>query len=57
MSRPSIIDRLVSEHVDDGTGRCRSCSSAHQPGRGDYPCAIRNDLDDARRRLAAPVAT
>jgi hypothetical protein len=57
MSRPSIIDRLDSEHVDDGTGRCRSCSSGDESGRRDYPCPIRNDIEDARRRLAEPVGT
>jgi hypothetical protein len=52
MSQPSMIERLDPEHVDDGTGHCRSCSSGGQSGRGVYPCSIRNNLDDARRRLA-----
>jgi hypothetical protein len=55
MSQPSMIDRLDPQHADDGTGHCRSCTSGGQSGRDKYPCSIRNNLDQARRRLPDPV--
>jgi hypothetical protein len=56
MSRSEMADRLESDHADDGTGHCRSCSCGGQTGRYTYPCDIRRAVDEARRRMAEPVA-
>jgi hypothetical protein len=52
MSQPSMVDRLEPQHADDGSGRCRSCSSGAQAGRYRFPCPIRLAVDEARRKLA-----
>jgi hypothetical protein len=52
MSQPQMIDRLAPLHADDGTGRCRTCSSGGQTGRYQHPCNIRRAVDEARRLLA-----
>jgi hypothetical protein len=53
VSQPQMIDRLALTHADDGSGRCRSCSSGAQTGRYAYPCSIKRAVDEARRRLDA----
>jgi hypothetical protein len=52
MSQPQMADRLEQQHADDGTGHCRSCSSGGQTGRYRHPCAIRDAVDEARRRMS-----
>lgn len=47
-SQPGAADRLLAEHVDDGTGHCRTCSSGGQTGRYRFPCSIRLAIDQAR---------
>jgi hypothetical protein len=37
---PGLAARLLSEHADDGSGRCRRCSMAGQAGRERWPCRI-----------------
>lgn len=39
-NHPGLASRLLSEHVDDGTGRCRTCSCGGQSGRQRWPCQI-----------------
>jgi hypothetical protein len=39
--QPGAPDRLLDLHIDDGSGRCRICSSGAQTGRYRHPCAIR----------------
>lgn len=39
-SQPVVIERLLAEHVDDGTGRCQICSSGPQAARKIWPCAL-----------------
>jgi hypothetical protein len=38
---PDVVERLLDAHQDDGTGRCRACTT---PGRGTpktvWPCGI-----------------
>jgi hypothetical protein len=38
---PDVIVRLLQEHVDDGSGHCRTCTT---PGRGTpnaaWPCGL-----------------
>ncbi len=47
---PDLSAKLAAEHVDDGTGRCRSCTA---PGRGvpgaRWPCVLALLAVDARR--------
>ena len=39
-SQPGMADRLIVEHANDGTGRCRTCSTGGQAGRYRWPCAL-----------------
>ncbi|MGH3587473.1 MAG: hypothetical protein ACRDQ0_14230 [Pseudonocardia sp.] len=57
MSQPQMTDRLADVHADDGSGRCRTCSSGAQTGRYQHPCDIRIAVDEARRRLDQTVVT
>ena len=33
-------ERLIREHADDGSGRCRTCTSGPQSGRVRSPCRL-----------------
>ena len=46
-SQPGMADRLLAEHADDGSGRCRVCSSGAQSGRYQWPCAIQQAATEA----------
>lgn len=46
-SQPGMAQRLLSEHVDDGSGRCRVCSTGGQTGRYRWPCALRRYAEQA----------
>jgi hypothetical protein len=46
-----MIEKVSAEHTDDGSGRCRCCSSRAQTV-DPYPCAIRLAADEARRIIA-----
>jgi hypothetical protein len=54
-----LPERLLELHVDDGTGRCRLCSSGAQTGRYQHPCSLRilaaEALEIQRRRRAEEV--
>jgi hypothetical protein len=39
-SQPGMVERLLVVHADDGSGRCRVCSTGGQTGRYRFPCAI-----------------
>jgi hypothetical protein len=39
-AEPGLAERLLAVHVDDGSGRCRVCSSGAQSGRNAWPCTI-----------------
>ena len=39
-SQPGMADRLIANHANDGTGRCRTCSTGAQAGRYRWPCAL-----------------
>jgi hypothetical protein len=39
-SQPGMAERLLIEHADDGSGRCRACSGGGQSGRHRWPCTI-----------------
>jgi hypothetical protein len=47
-SQPGMAQRLLTEHVDDGSGRCRVCSTGGQTGRYRWPCALRRYAEQAR---------
>jgi len=57
MSQSGMADRLEKQHADDGGGRCRCCSAGAQTGRYSYPCAIRDAVDEARRRMGEAVSS
>ena len=48
LSQPGMAQRLLTEHVDDGSGRCRVCSTGGQTGRYRWPCALRRYAEQAR---------
>ncbi len=52
LARDGRAERLAPEHVDDGTGRCRSCPAGPQAGRMVWPCNLAI-LAAAARALAA----
>jgi hypothetical protein len=37
-----VADVLLEKHIDDGTGRCKVCSTGNQSGHHRYPCTLRN---------------
>jgi hypothetical protein len=37
-SEHGMADRLLAQHVDDGSGRCRVCTGGSQTGRLTWPC-------------------
>ena len=44
--------RLLTEHVDDGTGRCSVCSQGGQAGHVRWPCQLATAAQRAADRLA-----
>jgi hypothetical protein len=38
VSEPGMAERLLTQHVDDGTGRCAICTGGSQSGRFVWPC-------------------
>jgi len=47
-SQPGMAERLLAEHADDGSGRCRVCSTGGQTGRFPWPCTLYRSACDAR---------
>jgi hypothetical protein len=39
-TRPTLRDRLLVQHTDDGTGHCRTCAVGGQRGHYVWPCSI-----------------
>ncbi len=39
--QPTAIAQMLAEHVDDGSGHCRTCTAGPQAGRQVYPCWLR----------------
>lgn len=37
---PGLPERLVTEHVDRGDGRCERCGVGNQAGQQPWPCTI-----------------
>lgn len=40
VDQPMAIGRLLTDHVDDGRGHCRSCTLGGQRGFLVWPCTI-----------------
>ena len=40
VEQPDAIAKLLTQHVDDGRGRCRSCAIGSQRGFHTWPCTI-----------------
>ncbi|MGI5128055.1 hypothetical protein ACQEVB_14690 [Pseudonocardia sp. CA-107938] len=49
---PGATDRLLAEHVDDGSGRCQVCSAGPQAGRMMWPCRLYGVAEVAARVVA-----
>jgi hypothetical protein len=49
LSQPGMAARLIAEHVDDGSGRCRGCPVGGQRGRHSWPCTLRRAAEEAQR--------
>ena len=49
LSQPGMAARLMAEHADDGSGRCRGCPVGGQRGRHAWPCTLRRAADEADR--------
>lgn len=52
---PALADRLMAEHVDDGTGRCRLCPLGDQAGHQLWPCRIHSAAAASRSRPRRPI--
>lgn len=37
---PGVAQRLLADHVDDGTGHCRRCPVGAQAGYQRWPCTL-----------------
>jgi hypothetical protein len=47
LGQPGMAERLMAEHADDGSGRCRVCPVGGQRGRHSFPCTIRRAAEEA----------
>jgi hypothetical protein len=56
-SQPGMAGRLLAEHADDGSGRCRRCSAGGQTGRYRWPCAIHRSATQAHEQRHAVPGT
>lgn len=54
-SEPGMAERLLGAHTDDGTGRCRVCSTGAQTGRVRWPCTIHHRAQQAHHDASHPV--
>lgn len=46
LDQPGLLDALLDQHQDDGTGYCRACPGP-QSGRRRFPCDVRRAVDRA----------
>ena len=56
-SEPCMAERLLGAHADDGTGRCRVCSTGAQSGRLRWPCTIHHRAHQARQDAVHPIGS
>lgn len=38
LGQPTAVAKILGEHVDDGTGKCRSCGCRARGDRMPWPC-------------------
>ncbi|MGH3569051.1 MAG: hypothetical protein ACRDRH_24115 [Pseudonocardia sp.] len=48
-----LVDRVLAEHVDDGSGRCTACPRSGPAEWRRWPCRLRSLATLARESLAA----
>jgi hypothetical protein len=53
-AEPGMAQRLLRAHADDGTGRCRICSTGAQTGRFQWPCTIHKRARQAHETTDQP---
>jgi hypothetical protein len=53
MLRPTATKKLLAQHVDDGRGRCTTCSVGAQQGHHLWPCTIHAAAVRASRHLGS----
>jgi hypothetical protein len=49
VNNPGLADALLAQHVDDGSGHCRSCALGAQRGYQQHPCDIHCTAERARQ--------
>jgi hypothetical protein len=54
---PAGIEKLLAEHVDDGTGHCRRCPLPGQRGFDSWPCLHHTAATLAAEQPAGPSHT
>jgi hypothetical protein len=54
-SEPGMAERLLDAHRDDGTGRCRVCSTGAQTGRARWPCTLHHHAHQAHQQSSHPI--
>lgn len=47
--QPGLVARLLTDHVDDGTGHCRVCTAGAQAGRQVSPCRLLDLAEQASK--------
>lgn len=57
LAREGCAERLLAEHVDDGTGHCAVCPAAGQAGRVTWPCSLANYATAAQHLADGRPAT
>ena len=53
-AEPGMAQRLLRAYADDGTGRCRICSTGAQTGRFQWPCTIHKRAHQAHETTDQP---
>lgn len=48
--QPGAAERLLAQHLNDGTGHCLVCSAGPQAGRKVWPCPIHEYAQSASRQ-------
>jgi hypothetical protein len=48
LAQPTALANLLAQHVDDGSGACRTCTVGGQHGHLPWPCSLRIAADRAR---------
>jgi hypothetical protein len=49
VNQPTALAALLAQHVDDGSGHCRTCRIGNQNGFQAWPCTLHAAADLAAR--------